>query len=157
MHFIQYIFGFISGDFFKLHAQIQVNIRTIIPKIPGINKQNVVLASDILTGKVQAGKNTVVCGGGMIGGETATHLAMTKRLDFNNRQVTVIEIKSDIAVDEEYTRRIELYKLLDELKINLMTDTKVVEIQDDGVVVEVNGELEKLSCETIVLAIWLFT
>jgi len=93
----------------------------------------------------------------MIGGETATHLAMTKRLDFNNRQVTVIEIKSDIAVDEEYTRRIELYKLLDELKINLMTDTKVVEIQDDGVVVEVNGELEKLSCETIVLAIWLFT
>lgn len=122
------------------------------PRIKGIDNPNVVLAVDILAGKKQAGKNAVVCGGGLVGAETATYLAFMKLLDFNNRRVTVVEMKPEIAGDEEYTRRLELYKLIDQLKVKTMTNTKVVEIQDDGVVVEEDGEIKKLLCDTVVLA-----
>lgn len=134
------------------HVIIATGSQPIVPNIKGIGGSNVVTAEDILLGKVQAGRTAVVCGGGLVGAETANFLAMNKRLDFNNRKVTVVEMRSVIAPEEEYTRKLGLLKLMDDLKVTTMTDTKVVEIMEDGVLVETDGESKKLPCETIVLA-----
>lgn len=134
------------------HVIIATGSKPLIPNIKGIDGKNVVTAEDILLGKVQAGRTAVVCGGGLVGAETANFLAMNKRLDFNNRKVTVVEMLSTIAPDEEYTRKIGLLNLMDDLKVTTMTDTKVIEIVEDGVIVETAGETKKLPCETVVLA-----
>jgi hypothetical protein len=42
--------------------------------------------------------------------------------------------------------------LMDELKIKSLTDAKVVEIQEDGIIVNKDGENIKLVCDTVVLA-----
>lgn len=122
------------------------------PRMKGIDGPNVVTAEDILLGKVQAGRTAVVCGGGLVGAETANFLAMNKRLDFNNRKVTVVEMRSAIAPDEEYTRKIGLLKLMDELKVTALTETKIVEITEEGVIVDNNGQTTMIPCETVVLA-----
>ena len=124
----------------------------LIPGIKGIDQSHVVLASDVLTGKVSVGKKIVVCGGGMVGAETATHLAMKNRLDFDNRKVSVIEMKSLIAGDEEYTRRLELLKLMEKLKIDSYTDSTITEILENGVVIDKNGTKETIPCDSVVLA-----
>lgn len=134
------------------HVVIASGSKPLIPPIKGIDGPNVVSAEDILLGKIQAGRTAVVCGGGLVGAETATHLAMNKRLDFNNRKVTIVEMRSMIAPDEEYTRKLELLKMLDDLHVCAMTDTKVVEILEDGIIIETNGKTEKLNCDTVVLA-----
>ena len=46
----------------------------IIPNVHGV--ENAVLAQDILTGKVPAKENVILVGGGLVGCETALHLAM---------------------------------------------------------------------------------
>lgn len=124
-----------------------------IPPIPGIDKPHVATAVDILSGKVQAGKSVVIAGGGMIGAETATHLRMEKRLDFQNRKVTVVEMLPEIAKEEEYTRRILLLEMLEKQKVKLHTSTKIKEIKDTCVVVEYNGMVSELPCDTVVVAL----
>lgn len=134
------------------HVIVATGSNPLIPNIKGIDGANVVTAEDILLGKVQAGRTAVVCGGGLVGAETANFLAMNKRLDFNNRKVTVVEMRPMIAPDEEYTRKLGLLKLMDDLKVTAMTNTKVVEIMEDGVLVDADGEVKKIPCETVVLA-----
>lgn len=124
-----------------------------IPKIPGIDNPHVVLAADILQGKIRGGDNVVVAGGGMIGAETATHLKMQNRIDFNNREVTIVEMLPLVAQDEEYTRRILLMELLEKQKIAIKTNTKIVEIKNDHIMVENNGEMQELPCDMVVLAL----
>lgn len=134
------------------HVIIASGSKPLIPNIRGIDGTNVVTAENILLGKVQAGRSAVVCGGGLVGAETANFLAMNKRLDFNNRKVTVVEMRPMLAPEEEYTRKIGLLELMDELKVTTMTETKVVEIIEDGVLVENADGTIKLPCETVVLA-----
>ena len=60
----------------------------IIPNVHGV--ENAVLAQDILTGKVPAKENVILVGGGLVGCETALHLAM------QGKNVTIVEGLSDI-------------------------------------------------------------
>jgi hypothetical protein len=46
-----------------------------IPEIPGIDRDNVVLAEEVLAGKAQVGDRVVVVGGELVGCETAEFLA----------------------------------------------------------------------------------
>lgn len=101
------------------------------PNIKGIDNPNIVTAEEILLGKVQPAEQIVVAGGGEVGLETAAHLAIEERA------VTIVEMKHEFG--EELIApllRNKLFKILDEYNAVRIADTKILEFQEDGVLVE---------------------
>lgn len=62
-------------------------------------------------------------------------------------------MRPDIAVDEEFTRRILLMKDLKERGVKIVTDATIREMKESGVVVSRNGNDEMIDGESIVLAL----
>ena len=114
------------------------------PPIKGI--ENGVQATDVLAGRKRVKKTVAIAGGGLIGCETAVFLTE------QHCDVTVIEMRSDVAVDEEFTRRILLMKDLKDRNVKIVTDAKIMEVNEDGVIVDHNGALEEIKAESIVLS-----
>jgi 2-enoate reductase len=122
----------------------------IIPEIPGIEKEKVGIAGDVLLGKKKVGKSVVVVGGGLVGCETALYLAQ------KGKKVTIVEILGGIARDMFAINRMHLIKLLIDSGVRILMETTVSEITDDGVVViDKDGKRSKLENDSVVLALGL--
>jgi 2,4-dienoyl-CoA reductase-like NADH-dependent reductase (Old Yellow Enzyme family)/thioredoxin reductase len=117
------------------------------PPIAGIDRENVVTASDVLLGKVITKDNVVVAGGGQVGCETAVYLASL------GKQVTIVEMLPTLAADEEMTRRIFLLKAIEENNIECLTETKIKGIEVDCVQCETCLEMVEVKAATVVLAL----
>ncbi len=120
-----------------------------IPKIPGKDLPHVLTANDILQGVVQAGKRAVVIGGGLVGSETAAHLAN------HGHDVTIIEMADDIFVGTPSSTKQYLLQDLQHHNVVIKTNTQVKEIREDSVVVaNSNNEIQTLhNIDTVVMAI----
>lgn len=120
----------------------------LTPPIKGIDKPHVVTAEDVLLGNVPTGDRIVVAGGGEVGSETAAHLGMQQR------KVSVVEMRSSLCMDLDGVNKYNLMKILNEYEVKQYVDTKVVEILDDGVIVEnpTQGRFT-IPAETVVLAL----
>ena len=68
-------------------------------------------------------------GGGLVGCETALYLAQL------GKKVTIIEILDSIARDMFAANRMHLLKLLTEANVNILTETKALEITDTGITI----------------------
>jgi len=122
----------------------------ILLEIPGIEKKKVVTAVDLLLGKKEAKGALVVVGGGLIGCETALYLAQ------RGKRPTIVEALSNVAYDVFTTNRMVLLKLLDEAGIDILTNTKVLEITDDGITIADGcSNRDTLRADTVVLAVGL--
>jgi NADPH-dependent 2,4-dienoyl-CoA reductase/sulfur reductase-like enzyme len=99
----------------------------VVPEIPGVDRANVVRASAVLTGKADTGHKVAIIGGGQTGLETAEFLAE------KGREVTVLEILSEVGQDMELISKIFMMPRLAEAGIVLQTDTRVEKIDDEGV------------------------
>lgn len=125
---------------------IATGAEPVIPPIPGINQKNVVTAHDVLSGKANTGSNIVVIGGGCVGAETANHLAS------NLKNVTLVEMLPDIAMDEVVVPRWGLMADLEKNKVRICTGTAVKEIKENTVVV--SGKVnEEIPYDTVVLSV----
>ena len=83
----------------------------------------------------------------MSGVETADFLGE------HNRDVTVMEMRPDVALDEQATVRYFLMQRLEEHKTKFVTGAKITEFFDDGVAYEQDGKACELrGFKTIVLA-----
>lgn len=119
----------------------------IIPEIPGVEKDSVVTASDLLLGRKKAGESVVIIGGGLAGCETALYMAQ------KGKKVTILEIMDSIARDLWSASRMHLLKLLADNDIAVLTDTGVLEITDKGVTISDKASNKNiLEADTIVLA-----
>lgn len=117
--------------------------------IPGIDRDNVIAAPDLLLGsKTIDNSEVVVIGSGMTGLET------TEYLNEHGNSVTVVEMADEIApgawfqlVDDEM-QRIRPYGT------KIMTGTKLCSIDDGGVTVEdtASGLKSRLKADYVVLA-----
>ncbi|MDD5017532.1 MAG: FAD-dependent oxidoreductase, partial [Eubacteriales bacterium] len=103
------------------------------PDVPGIDGQNVKMANDVLMGAPVSG-SVLVVGGGLVGVETAEYCT-----DYCDR-VTVVEMMGDIALDMYMTVRDSLLRRFKHENIAVYTDTKVLEVTEDGIVCETGGE-----------------
>jgi len=119
----------------------------IMPHIPGIDRANVFNAQDVLLGNVETGNNIVIAGGGMVGAETAAHLALQAK------KVCVVDMLPEIAADLDPTCTDYLLQLLDEYRVEQITSAKVAEICEEGVLLERRGVLEVRTADTIVIAL----
>jgi len=120
----------------------------IIPEIPGASNERVVTAVDVLLGKKKVGREAIIVGGGEVGSELAWHLAG------NGKKVTLIEMTFAVARDMCAVSRGFLLDKLDELGVNIMLNTTVKKITDEGVIVSnAGGEKQVIKGDTVVLCV----
>jgi 2,4-dienoyl-CoA reductase-like NADH-dependent reductase (Old Yellow Enzyme family)/thioredoxin reductase len=119
----------------------------ILPDIPGIDRANVFTAEQLLLNNQAAGKCCFVAGGGSLGVEMAAYLAL------HSKSVTVAEMRAALAEDEQADIRAGFLKVLDEYHVQQITNARVVEITQEGVVVDQNGNQLLYPCDTVVIAL----
>lgn len=118
------------------------------PDIPGLDENKVVNVCDILDFKVQPGKNVLILGGGLNGAETASYLSE------HGRNVTIIEMLPEIAIDEELPPRYFLLERLKKNGVKCITNAKITKCLDDGVIYEIEGKEKTIrGFDTIVCAL----
>ncbi|MHC1684609.1 MAG: FAD-dependent oxidoreductase [Clostridiaceae bacterium] len=119
----------------------------LMPPIKGIDKPHVVSAEDALLGNISTGDRVVVAGGGEVGGETAAHLAMQQK------DVSVVEMCPTLFRELDGVNKYNIMKILKEYDVKNYTETKVVEILDNGVIVENNQGKFIISADTVVIGL----
>lgn len=107
---------------------IAVGSKPIIPPIPGIDGDNVVVVNNYYLEKDKIKDEVVVLGGGLAGCEAAVHLAQ------EGKTVHIIEMRDELAVDANVRHRPILLKKLAELTINIHTGMRGLEVTSAGVV-----------------------
>lgn len=117
-----------------------------VPNIPGVNNSNVIGVIEAHEKGVK-GNKIAICGGGLSGCDTALELAM------EGKQVTVIEMMSECARDVMPINKISLMRMLEENHVTLLTDSKVVAIDNTGVIIEKkDGTREVVTADTVITA-----
>ncbi|MHB8276267.1 MAG: oxidoreductase [Candidatus Humimicrobiaceae bacterium] len=93
----------------------------------------VATAHDILRGEKTAGRNVAVIGGGTTGIEVAEFLAA------QGKNITVIEMSSEIAAGISPLRRPFLFKKIKDLNIMVFTRAKCIQIGNGFIEAEISG------------------
>jgi 2,4-dienoyl-CoA reductase-like NADH-dependent reductase (Old Yellow Enzyme family)/thioredoxin reductase len=128
------------------------------PDVPGIEGKNVVLATDVLSGKVEVGQEVVIVGGRLVGLDTALFLAE------RGKSVSVVT-RSKIARGAIIqTLKLDIMEQLIKYKVRLYSDSTIDSIIPNGINIiwdfgepllrgSPRYELMFLKADTIVMAI----
>jgi 2-enoate reductase len=118
-----------------------------IPKIPRVDRKNVITARDLLLGRCTAEESVLVVGGGLMGCETALHLVQ------KGHRVTVVELLHDVLLTGAvHHNRLMLLKMLEDCHITVFTNARVTGIADDSVSINQDGRQEVLPIKSVVFA-----
>jgi NADPH-dependent 2,4-dienoyl-CoA reductase/sulfur reductase-like enzyme len=130
---------------------LAIGAAPIVPPIPGIASPKVVTAGNISDESTAIGRKVVILGGGLVGCESAVHLAQ------EGSDVTIVEMMGDVAVDANVRQRPILLEKLAGLKVKIKTNMKGIEIKDAGLVcVDEAGNQKLFNADTIVIAAGLY-
>ncbi len=121
----------------------------IVPNIPGVDRCNVVTAEEVLSGVKTVTGDVVVVGGGETGMETAE----TIKAKGNNS--TILEMMPDIGNGLYRSVQADFKIRFAKMGVGVQTNTKVLEITEDGVKVLNTKTQEEsvIKADTVVLAI----
>ena len=128
---------------------IATGSKPVIPDVSGISKESVVTAIDLLLGKKKAGKFAVIVGGGLIGCETALWLAQ------QGVRVTIVEALKGLMRSGSPVPRPNMMMLRDLLRfheVNVLTNTCLSKITDNGVILDKSSEKITIQADTVVMA-----
>jgi NADPH-dependent 2,4-dienoyl-CoA reductase/sulfur reductase-like enzyme len=106
---------------------IATGSKNLVPKIKGLDQTVILNPCDVLLGKVVTGNKVLVAGGGLIGAETADFLAE------QGRDVTIIEMKPEIAADLDPYGKPMLLKELKNHDVTMLKGAAIQEFLIDGV------------------------
>ncbi|MCJ7689837.1 MAG: FAD-dependent oxidoreductase [Clostridiaceae bacterium] len=118
--------------------------------LPGMNKDNVCCAEDLLLGKKSAGNTVVIVGGGLVGCETALWLAQ------QGKDVTVVEGLDDVMAAGpaiNHANKSMLKDLMEKHNVKIMTNTKLSGTNDEGVNLSQGNKNITVPAETICIAV----
>lgn len=120
----------------------------IVPGIPGIKQEHMYLANDILSFKTRIqNQNVLVLGAGLVGAETAEVLS-----GYGNK-VVVVDMLDSAAPLAPARPRENLLSHLERLGVRFQLKSRVLEILEDGIRYEKEGEEGELKgFDSIVLA-----
>lgn len=116
--------------------------------IDGADEETVITAIDFLLREKPTGRNIVVIGGGLTGCEIAYEAAC------ENNKVTVIEIADQIMANPGLcaANRNMLLELMGFHGVEIMTDTRVVRLEDGFLHVEKEGKEQLIPADKIVVS-----
>lgn len=107
----------------------------LVPRIPGLDPEKILLANQILDGKtVVHDENVLILGGGLVGCETAEFLHQ-----YHNR-ITIVDMVDKLAKEAPKRPRAVLMERLEKAGVKAQLDTKIAEILPDGIRAEKNGQ-----------------
>jgi pyruvate/2-oxoglutarate dehydrogenase complex dihydrolipoamide dehydrogenase (E3) component len=101
---------------------LAVGAAPIVPPLPGFDGPKVVPGNRLSDKDIAVGRKVVVLGGGLVGCESAVHLAQT------GREVTVVEMMKEVAVDANVRQRPILLDMLAKLGVKVITRMKGVRV-----------------------------
>lgn len=114
---------------------------------PGMDKNHVIEAQDLLRGRAQAGMFCIVIGGGLIGSETAAFLSTQCKAS-----VAISTRQAEIGGGMDPGILVNLKEDLQKNFVTVYTNTSLKEITDEGVILA-SGDREWLHpCDTVVTA-----
>ena len=119
----------------------------LIPRVEGIDRDIVLTYEDVLNEAPPIFKKAVVIGGGATGLELALHLAEY------GCAISVVEMMDKVGTGlESMTRKILLRKLK-EAQVKIMSETRLIRVEANGVVVaRSDGTEQTLEAEKVILA-----
>lgn len=128
---------------------VAVGAKPAAPEINGIKSPNVIDFIEAMSSGKQIGNDVVVIGGGTIGAEIALELAEIK-----GKNVTIIELGSEIAAQGNLLYRIALRQKMEVLKnLNTLMESSCREIASAGVHVTLKcGEERFIKADTVIIA-----
>lgn len=121
--------------------------RPVIPDIKGINSRNVYGAEEVYYDTTKAGGQTAILGGGLVGMELGIHLTM------QGCSVEIIEMLPTLSFGSNHLHAMAIELELARLGIKCHLNSKVVELSEEGVLVEESGTLRNIRVETIIYAV----
>ncbi|MBU0993732.1 MAG: FAD-dependent oxidoreductase [Proteobacteria bacterium] len=169
----------VDGNLIKAEKPDHIILATgavpIEPPIKGHDLPHVVQAWDVLEEKVFTGRRIIIIGGGAVGVETALFLAekgtitgeTLKFLMVNNaeplvdlydlclkgtKKVMIVEMLDTVGKDIGKSTRWGMMQDLSRVGVEINTQTKALEITEQGIKVDINGEVKEIPADTVVLA-----
>jgi NADPH-dependent 2,4-dienoyl-CoA reductase/sulfur reductase-like enzyme len=127
---------------------IAVGSEPIIPPIPGLEGDNVIVVNNYYLEKDKASDQVVVLGGGLAGCETAIHLAQ------EGKDVHLVEMRPELAPDANIRHRPLLLKEIEKNRIHVHTGYKGLRVTEEGVVcADMTGEEHLVPGTTVICAL----
>lgn len=118
----------------------------ILPPIPGVYGDNVVMAVGMHEHMDKIGQHVVILGGGLVGCEEGILLAQ------QGKQVTILEMKPELCRDAPYLHHEAVLLELERLGAVTHTNTRCVQILPDGVLAATSQGEEKFAADTVLIA-----
>lgn len=126
---------------------IAVGSEPIVPPLPGIDGNNVVIANDLPDKYEKVGQKVAVLGGGLVGCETALHLA------HDGKEVTVVEMMDEVCPDANPRYRPLLMDQL-EKHVTCRTGMYGLRITNEGIICDDKDGNETLfKADTVICAV----
>jgi len=127
---------------------IATGAKPFFPPIDGIHEAKAISVEDALSSSTPLGEKVLVVGGGGIGAEVADYLSE------NGKEVTLIEMREGIALDLVGHLQHFLNKRLREKGVQILTSTKAIRFEKEGLWVEDPQGTKKLGgFDSIVIAL----
>lgn len=125
---------------------IAVGSSPLMPPIPGI--ETTVPAVEAYRHPEKLGNTVVIAGGGQVGCEASLNLTHL------GKDVTIVEMREDVAIDSNPMHRIGLMDMLEKNGVHLRTSLKCKRFARDGVECETaEGEQIWLPADSVVMAL----
>lgn len=155
---------------------VATGAQPVKPNIPGIEMEQVVSAWRVLSGEAEVGTKVVIIGGGAVGCETALYIARMGTIDAETirflllneaesieeirqlalqgtKAITILEMEKSPGQGLGISTRWSMLQELTRRGVKIMTSTRAVQIESDGViVVKPDGQKEKIAADTVVIA-----
>ncbi len=127
---------------------IAVGSEPIVPKIPGLDGENVIVVTDYHEKQEQVKNSVVVLGGGLAGAEIAIHFAR------EGKRVSLVEMNSELAPDANIRHRPLLLQEVDKSGIAVYTGHKGMKVSAEGVLCrDESGKEVLIAGETVICAL----
>jgi len=127
---------------------IAIGAEPIVPNIPGVDNGKVILSTEIHEKGI--GQKVVFIGGGMVGCEEGLSAAK-----YEGKDVTIVEMTDTIAKGAPFVHYISTLSEIEKLpNLKVLTETKCVAINDQGVIVcGPDGKETLIEADSVVLSV----